>query len=219
MSLLLTFFIMLASMSVLKEEDKYHAMADSIRREFGYDKSALSPLPGESSPMNSLLRQILGLGRAKRQDTANGGNQVESVVGESTQVQTIRFGKHSTLGGVIFFDEDASELTQAHMRDLDVFITQIQGKPQKVEVRGHTSRKPADLQLGYRDHWDLAYARCYNAMQYLIKKGIEPERVRLGSAASYEPAEAGIDPGLRKRNARVEILLWDERVVESMPKE
>jgi len=219
MSLLLTFFIMLVSMSEIKQEEKYQAMVDSMRRQFGHDATTVSALPGENTPANSSLQAVLNMGRAKQQDLANGGNEVQAVVGENQQVQTIRPGKNSTVGGVVFFDEDSAELTDQIRRDLDVIFQQLAGKPQKIEVRGHTSRKPVDPQSGFRDHWDLAYGRCYSTMQYLIKQGIEPGRIRLGSAAAHEPLEGGIDPGLRKRNARVEILLWDERVADTKPAE
>ena len=72
---------------------------------------------------------------------------------------------------------------------------------------------PLNQGEGLRDHWDLAFARCYNAMQYLIQQGIEPERIRLGSAGAFEPLDTGLDPEERKRNARVEVLMWDERVM------
>ena len=42
MSLLLTFFIMLASLSEIKAEQRYQAMAESIRRRFGHETAILS---------------------------------------------------------------------------------------------------------------------------------------------------------------------------------
>jgi flagellar motor protein MotB len=51
-------------------------------------------------------------------------------------------------------------------------------------------------------------------MQHLVRLGIEPERIRLGSAAAYEPIDDGLAADERKRNARVEVLLWDERIGE-----
>jgi len=38
MSLLLTFFIMLVSLSEIKEEEQYQAMTDSIQESFGYPR-------------------------------------------------------------------------------------------------------------------------------------------------------------------------------------
>ncbi len=212
MSLLLTFFIMLVSMSEIKQEEKYQAMVDSMRRQFGHDATIFSSVPGETTALNSPLQFLASMGRAKRKDTANGGNETKAVTGENTLVQTIRPGNDSTVGGVVYFDENSAELSEQNKQTLDAIVQQIAGKPQKIEIRGHTSRRPVDVGERVRDHWDLAYQRCYNVMQYLVKHGIARERIRLGSAAANEPLDTGIDPALRKRNARVEILLWGERV-------
>lgn len=212
MSLLLTFFIMLAGMSTIQQEDKYQAVADSMRRQFGHDATVFSAAPGETSFFSAPLQFLANLGRARRKDTASGGNEVQAITGENSLVQTIRPGKESTVGGVIFFDENSAELSEDNKRALDVIVPQIIGKPQKIEIRGHTSRRPLDNGGSFRNHWDLAYQRCYNTMQYLVQHGIEKERIRLGSAAANEPLDNSIDPELRKRNARVEIFLWDDRV-------
>ncbi len=38
MSLLLTFFIMLVSLSEIKEEETYQALVNSVQEQFGYEK-------------------------------------------------------------------------------------------------------------------------------------------------------------------------------------
>lgn len=209
MSLLLTFFIMLVSMSEIKEEKKFQAMLESMRRQFGHESSMASMIPGNSTPMNSSMQSIASMGRAKRKDIMRGGNKVKSVAGEDNLVRTIRPGKDTTVGGTIFFGEDSAELTEETRARLREIAQQIAGKPQKVEVRGHTSRKPV---AGGGDHWSLAYERCHVAMQYLIEQGIDPERIRLGSAGAHEPLDTNIKRESRQRNARVEVLMWDEPV-------
>ena len=52
MSLLLTFFIMLVSLSEIKEEEKYQALVESMRKQFGHNASQTSLLPGELRPRN-----------------------------------------------------------------------------------------------------------------------------------------------------------------------
>ena len=47
MSLLLTFFIMLVSMSEIKEEKRYQAMVESLRKRFGHDTTIMALIPGE----------------------------------------------------------------------------------------------------------------------------------------------------------------------------
>ena len=113
---------------------------------------------------------------------------------------------------MIFFPEESTELSEANKRDLQRIIEQIAGKPQKIEIRGHTTRKPVDPNGQFRDKWDLAYARCRNTMYFLIDQGIDPSRIRLGPAGAGEPLYNGVDPDRLQRNSRVQILMWDERV-------
>jgi chemotaxis protein MotB len=212
MSLLLTFFIMLVSMSEMKQEEKFQAMVESMHQQFGHDRTLASLIPGNIRPRNSALEHVASMGRAKKKDTANGGQKKKSVSGEHEQVQIVRPGNDSSNGGVVYFDEGAAELTEENKRDLQQIIRQIAGKPQKIEIRGHTSRRPIQPNSGLRDHWDLAYARCRNTMKFLIGQGIDPARIRLGPAATGEPLYNGVDSDRLKRNSRVQILMWDERV-------
>lgn len=213
MSLLLTFFIMLVSMSEMKEDEKYQAMVESFRMQFGHDMTMASMVPGNSRPRGaSLPTPVRAMGRAKKKDLKNGGQENKSVVGENERVQTVRPGEDSSSGGNIFFDEKTAELTEANKRDLQRIIEQIAGKPQKVEVRGHTTRRPLDPASGYSNLWELSAARTFNTRQFLIEQGIEPSRIRLGNAGPEEPLYNGVDPERLKKNSRVQILMWDERV-------
>ena len=212
MSLLLTFFIMLVSMSEIKEEERFQAMLESMRRQFGHDAAMSSVLPGQNQANSSMAFIAPSQSRSLRKNLKDGGNDVSAVTGDNNRVQTIRPGQNATTGGVIYFDELSSELTEEARQQLLGIVKQVAGKPQKLEIRGHTSKRPVNPTENMRDHWDLAYDRCYNVMQELIRLGIEPERIRLGSAGSYEPKNMGLDPQDRKKNARVEVLMWDERV-------
>ncbi|MEQ8847898.1 flagellar motor protein MotB [Botrimarina sp.] len=206
MSLLLTFFIMLVSMSEIKEQEKFQMMLESMRRQFGPDASIATLLPGRLPPTNSSLPSISAAGRAKRQDIMRGGNPVKSVTGEDSLVRTVRPGRDTTVGGVVYFDEESVELTDESKGALRKIAAQILGKPQKIEVRGHASRLPVE---GW-DHWGLAHQRGRNVMDFLLEQGVEAERIRLGSAGSHEPLDERTDVESRRKNARVEVLMWDE---------
>ena len=212
MSLLLTFFIMLVSMSEIKEEEKFQAMLESMRRQFGHEASMASMIPGMSTPTNSMMQSMASMGRAKRKDIVRGGNKVKSVTGEDNLVRTIRPGRDTTVGGVVFFEEDSADLTDDARARLKEIAAQIAGKPQKIEVRGHASRKPV---VGGGDHWSLANLRARKAKDFLVEQGIDEKRIRLGSAGSHEPLDTDFNDASRKRNARVEVLMWDEPVVST----
>jgi chemotaxis protein MotB len=212
MSLLLTFFIMLVSMSEIKQEELYQAMVESMRRRFGHDASTVSMVPGHLRPRNSAMKELATMGRSARANMMQGGDKVQAPVGENPRVQMIRPGKHAAVGGVIYFAEDSAELSEENKRQLQIAAKAIAGKPQKIEIRGHTSRLPTAEDAPYRDNWDLAYARCRATMKFLVGLGIDRRRIRLGVASDNEPAHSGIDPIERRKNARVEVFMWDERV-------
>jgi len=210
MSLLLTFFIMLVSMSEIKEEQRYQAMAEALRRRFGHDLTTLSMVPGQNRPRNSALAKLASMGRARRMDTMRGGDKVRAPVGENPRVRALRMAEHTTVGGVIYFKAGTWKLTEEHKRLLQATAREIGGKPQKIEIRGHTSTRPLPADSPYRTHWDLAYARACNVMEFLKKLGIDPRRIRIAVAADNEPVHIGNDPLLRKENPRVEVFMLNE---------
>jgi len=212
MSLLLTFFIMLVSMSEMKQDEKFQAVAEALREQMGHEMSQMALVPGDFRLRNSNLEYNASEGRAKKKDLKNGGQENKSVTGEHEKVQVVRPGEDSSIGGQIFFTEQSTELTEKNKKALIRIIEQINGKPQKIEIRGHTTRRPVDAKSGFRDLRDLAYARCRNVMNFMEKQGIHPNRIRLGNAGAEEPLYNGVDPERLKNNSRVQILMWDERV-------
>ena len=51
------------------------------------------------------------------------------------------------------------------------------GKPNKIEIRGHASKRPFPTDAQFKDAWEISYARCLATMKYLLAKGIGPDRI------------------------------------------
>ncbi len=212
MSLLLTFFIMLVSMSEMKQDEQFQAVAEALRKQVGHDLSAATLIPGPFRPRNSVTEWNTSTGRDEKKDLKNGGQENKSVTGRHEKVQIVRPGEDSSIGGQIYFAEDSAELTRDNKKELIRIIEQISGKPQKIEIRGHSTRRPVDPNSGFRDVYDLAAARARSAMNFMLEQGIHQSRLRLGNAGAEEPLYNGMDQQQLKRNARVQILMWDETV-------
>ena len=131
MSLLLTFFIMLFSMSEIKEEQLYQAVLEALRKRFGFEASTTSMIPGDIKPRNSALAKLASMGRARRANTMNGGDKVRAPVGDHPRVRAIRNAEHATTGGVIYFRAGVWKLTEENRRALQAIARAIGGKPQK----------------------------------------------------------------------------------------
>ncbi len=209
MSLLLTFFVLLFSMSEVKQEHS-QAIVQSLQRQFGHDRSMLAMVPGPVSPMNSAIAKLASEGRARRLNTMNGGDKVKAPVGDYPTVRAIRPADETTLGGVIDFAEGEGELSAEAITTIEATAAIIKGKPQKIEVRAHTTARPLPPESPYCNHMDLSYARASQVREQLIKCGIQGERLRISLAAENEPQHISPTEEQRRKNARVEILMLDE---------
>lgn len=215
MSLLLTFFIMLVSLSEIKQEEKYQALVESIKRQLGHSQSVESMTPGQVRPRNSQVQRISSQGRSQRLDTMRGGQKVQAPEGENPTVRIIRKGAPTVVGTTLTFPESSDELPQPQYKALEQQARLFKGKPQLIEIRGHTTRRPIPSTSPFTSHWDLAYARCIRVRDALVNDfGIDESRIRLNIAASYEPIYRGTDLSELRKNPRVEVFELDE-VVDS----
>jgi chemotaxis protein MotB len=213
MSLLLTFFIMLVSMSEIRTDRKVQALLTSLRETFGSHPLLTSFNPGFGAPFEAPAPpRIRELSRPPRARPTRGGVRLATEVGNFPFVRALRSGDQIVMGGVLYFPEGSAELTPEAQRRLVAVAQQIAGKPQKIEIRGHTTNRPLAADSPYRDHWELAFARCRATLEYLVGLGLEPRRMRLTSAANYEPMHTGADLVDLAKNARVEVFLLGETV-------
>lgn len=211
MSLLLTFFIMLVSLSEIKQEEKYQALVESIKKQMGHASSMDSMVPGPVKPRNAIVQQVANLARAKRKDLMRGGEKVEAPTGENRLVQIIRPGNRTVVGTVVTFQEDSTQLSEPEKDKLRDLAIKIIGKPQKIELRGHTTRKPIAPGLPYHSHDELAFMRTVAVKNFLVNElKIKEERIRLNLSGMHDPLHTGTNPELLKLNSRVDVFTLDE---------
>lgn len=213
MSLLLTFFIMLVSLSEIKEEEQFQAMVDSMRQQFGYKRTLEALTPGDTRPRASEFSVQSTTGRAKKKHTARGGVPEKAPVGEDPHVRIVRPGQLTAVGAVVFFEIGSAQLDETAKRILRESAAQLRGKPQKIEVRGHVSAEFAARTAGTDEAMLLGFQRAVAVERFLVREeGIEPPRFRISSAADSEPMHRSGGRVSIAKNPRVEIFLLDETV-------
>jgi chemotaxis protein MotB len=114
------------------------------------------------------------------------------------------------LGEKIFFFDEADDLTDDARRRLDRIVEHVRGKAQRIEVRAHATRRPLPAESPWRDHRDLAYARCRATLDYLVSKGIDPDRIRLGVDATHVQPDAADDQLMTDKDCLVEVFILNE---------
>ena len=202
MSLLLTLFVMLVSMSEIRQNDKFQGVADSLHEQFSLNQSAAGGVPGDLQPRSSTLAVLAVAGREARRREMQSPSQQLAKRDDRQPLPRFDATQHEALAaGLIAFSPHSSELADQALVQLQEIAESIAGLPHRVEVRG-LADPTGDL--------DLAWQRARATSRNLIDQhGIEPERLRITVAAqpvvidTFGPADA-------PEKSMVEVVLLDE---------
>jgi chemotaxis protein MotB len=145
------------------------------------------------------------------------GPQVSPDPDAHTPGPLYRKNANSDLGITVVFEEDSAKLTPRAEQQLDEILPTLLGKMHRVEIRGHTSKRPLAPGGQFANSWQLSYSRCMATMDYLVSKGLDADRVRLSQSAGHEPLLAGLEPESLRYNSRVEVLPLPELTQEPVP--
>lgn len=207
MSLLLTFFILLAAMANFDEKDKlFMAAMESIRKAFGATGQS-GYFPDKLIDFKSFLVKFETLAIPDKKKNY-GHSDEPGIDGKYYRVKKVRDGVELVVGGPIAFGRFSAELEPPMEALLAKFAKELQGKNNKLEIRGHSTNEPLPLESQYKDGLDLGYARARKVRDRLIELGLDPRAMRVSSAGPYEPLlKQTYDDERRAANRRVEIVI------------
>ena len=220
MSLLLTFFIMLVSLSEVKEDSgSMRAMLEAIRETFGPTHGKMAS-PGKSSAKRSIMNKSYSKG-----SRSEGGSKKSSLKtalgtgGQSRGVMRLNHGTRVSLGGPAYFNRFDASPTEELQKNLDIIVGVVANKSNQLMIRGHATREPlpdnVDLTFrGFpiRNQWDLSFARAVAVAEYLQKKGLDRRRMVISAAGDTEPRNSTRQKDVRKLNRRVDVFLIDSYI-------
>lgn len=193
MTLMLTFFVLLFTMSEPKKV-RIQATMQAFMRQVGV-------LPHDQSPMRPTItpqRTSREEANILRRGPPGKRSEVQSLIEDDRQKIII--------GGEELFRPGSAELSAKGKRLLQNDVApDVKGFRNRIEIKGNTAQTTDESQ----DLWALGYARAYSVMRYLVDDcGIEEQRFRLISAADNEPR----DPQNPALNRRVEIIMTEALV-------
>ncbi len=224
MALLLTFFILIVSMSSIQEA-KFLVAIESFRK-------ALSWFEGQ--PPIPILDT-----RLKREGADKTRDETPTVPTEKTKPvitadDIIRIAKEMqtkitelNIGGQVqvyynskevrIYIEDAVmfENASAEIRGkealhlLESIVDLIQDIPYPLNIEGYTDKRQVRSGIGeYESHWELASARALAVLHYLNRSGISSKRLKAVVYGANRPRGSTI-PEERRDSNRVEIVIRD----------
>ena len=230
-TLLMAFFIMMYSMSVLNLE-RFHEVAFSIRSGFGgvlqgqgkhlMNRPAVSLLPHagsveEDSHKMMNTKQVAEQMSSQIRAYANKSGLSEKVkVFQDQRGLVIRIASDGLL-----FARGSSELTSVASGILTVVSKQLRLVSNDIVIEGHTCSLPISTPT-FPSNWELSAARSSRVVRYLASvHGIDPRRMSAVGYADTRPCAPNDTEEHRVNNRRVDIVLLNtsrapEKTVEKV---
>jgi chemotaxis protein MotB len=201
-TILMAFFVVMYSMAGNKDTAKEAAVLRSLRNNLGPFKGVF----GHYVPQNSKFAELATSAHPIERDHPH-----EPIShAPPANVPRVPAGQPLAKGGLIYFAQGATALSPDNQEQLDLAVETLAGKPQRIEIRGHATNRPLPGGSPYHDHWDLAYARCRQTMDYLVAHGIAAERMRLGVASQAASSQSVSRPLLLVNDSWIEIYMLNE---------
>ena len=74
-----------------------------------------------------------------------------------------------------------------------------------LQIEGHTDSLPVKKGQTYRDNWELSTKRALSVLRFLIKQGIDPNRLSASGYGSFQPIDKKNTKSARMKNRRIEM--------------
>lgn len=212
MTLLLCFFVIIVSMSELKEDEKFQKVMESLRAAFGGYQGSIGAVPIANVPANALIAKLLEL-ESPIFIKHKGDSDEEGIQGKKFRVTNVRDGLEVVVGGRITFDRFSAMLLPEGRDLIAKSAERLRGYNTKILVRGHATREPLPEDSLYLDANALSYARARAIAQELERNGVRRVRMLLVAAGDTEPlVRQAYTERRRAINRRVEILVTEDLI-------
>ncbi|MEG6551063.1 flagellar motor protein MotB [Desulfocurvibacter africanus] len=207
MTLLLCFFVLLASISQVD-----YTLFDEIA---GSMQTALKPSEARKSDLREAVTRELDRQATLEHIISDLQQRFRGEAAEHVQFQLRPGAVAINLHGPAFFDSGSAELTPDAARMLRKIGVVLVGVPYHLTVEGHTDNVP--IQTGAFDsNWELSALRATRVARFLISQGVRPDNMKIVGLADTRPllpnndASGAALPENQTRNRRVVILVAPE---------
>ena len=205
MNLLLTFFVLLLSMSkldVCKVKEAVYSINDSFgvlnlgRKNTEIFKHFILPIENRHLSFEERKRRL-----------ATHINNIDNM-----HAKVIEEGVSVRLKEKLFFKTGMAEIEKKNYPSLKKLCSILQKTDCQIRVEGHTDDIPIDTKR-FPSNWELSVARAVNVVKYFISKGnISPERLSAAGYGDSRPIYPNVSDHNRELNRRVEIILTLKKI-------
>ena len=141
--------------------------------------------------------------------------KLREILGNRPDIRVV--GDRFVFQSEVFFDSGAAVLRPEGRAELDQLATALLELEKKIpsginwvlRVDGHTDTRPVTGNSSFKSNWELSAARAISVVQYLISKGISPQRLVAAGFGEFQPIDPGSTEEAFSRNRRIELKLTE----------
>ena len=140
--------------------------------------------------------------------------RLSAILGNRPDIRVV--GDRFVFQSELFFDTGQAVLKPGGRSELDQIAGALSELDQKIpseiawvlRVDGHTDVRPVSGAT-FKSNWELSAARSISVVQYLISKGIAPQRLVAAGFGEFQPIENASTDEAYSRNRRIELKLTE----------
>jgi chemotaxis protein MotB len=141
--------------------------------------------------------------------------RLREILGNRPDIRIV--GDRFVLQSELLFDVGKAELKPEARAEIDKIANALLEIAAKIpndiawvlRVDGHTDVRPTGTAGQFKSNWDLSAARAIAVVQYLISKGIPPQRLVAAGFGEFQPLDTGTTEEAYRRNRRIEFKLTE----------
>lgn len=203
-TLLLTFFILLYSISVV-DSQKLNKLAEAMKKS----------LQGSAkiTELENIENLKVGEGKSDYENLAEKLNTVieQNALTDVVKIREEERGVVLQLDETILFDSGEAVLKDYSRNILNTITTVIKNIDNDVLIEGNTDNVPINNEY-FKSNWELSTARAVSIVRYFVEtKEINPTRFSVKGYAEYKPLVENNTEENRSINRRVDILIVEQK--------
>jgi chemotaxis protein MotB len=211
------------SAQALAQVDVLNQQIAALRRQLAAIEDALAASETankESQSKISDLGQRLNVALAQKVQELNRYRsdffgRLRQILGSRPDIRVV--GDRFVFESSVLFDVGKADISPAGKQSLDSLASAVLDLEREIppdlpwilRVDGHTDNRPIGGGGQYKSNWELSAARAVSVVQYLISKGVEPDRLAAAGFGEFQPLDQGTDDESLARNRRIELKLTE----------
>jgi chemotaxis protein MotB len=140
--------------------------------------------------------------------------RLRQILGSRDDIRVV--GDRFLFQSEVLFDAGQASLATAGRPDLDRLATAVSELEREIppdiawilRVDGHTDRRPIQS-AAFPSNWALSSSRAIAVVQYLVSKGVSPNRLAAAGFGEFQPIDPGETDDALRRNRRIELKLTE----------